>query len=92
MAVADPADRQWLIARVGYFAGEVLVQQYGGCWYVNEVVGSRYFAHYVVGKFVGIDNATMMVDPFELAQVYVDTPAPRALIPLLAEVRAAVEA
>lgn len=91
MAVADEADRSWLTARIAYFVGEVLAQQYDGNWYVNDVPGSRLFARYVVGRFTKADNAAMMVDPFELAQAYVAAPVPRALAPLLAEVRASLE-
>ena len=91
MAVADEADRTWLTARIAYFAGEVFAQQYGGCWHVNDVPGSRLHARYVVWKFANTGKAAMMVDPFELAQAYVAAPAPRSLAPLLAEVRAALE-
>ncbi|PMQ16906.1 hypothetical protein [Janthinobacterium sp. AD80] len=51
MAVADEADRTWLTARIAYFVGEVFVQQYDGCWYVNDAPGSPLHARYVVGKF-----------------------------------------
>ena len=48
MVVADEQDRAWLLTRMGYFIGEYFVQKHGGCWYVNEVQGSRYFGRYVV--------------------------------------------
>ena len=42
-------DRAWILTRVGYFVGELLVQKYGGCWYLNETPDTRYFLRYVVG-------------------------------------------
>ncbi len=88
MAVADAQDRSWLIMRMGYFIGEVFVQKYGGCWYVNDIPGSRYFARYVVGKFSKLGNAASMLDPFQVAQVYADSPVPRGLEKLISEVDA----
>lgn len=86
MAVADDRDRVWLLTRMGYFIGEYFAQKYGGCWYVNEISGSRYFGRYVVGQFVSLGNAALMLDPFEVAQVYIDSPIPRQLDSLLKEV------
>lgn len=88
MAIADQADRIWLLTRVGYFFGEYFVQKYAGCWYVNELQGSRYFGRYVVGKFMKTNNLATMIDPFELAQVYVDSSTPRKFTALLSEVEA----
>ena len=86
MEVDEEQDRMWLLTRMGYFIGEYFVQKYGGCWYVNDVEGSRYFARFVVGQFARIDKQSLMVDPFEVAQVYVDARAPRDLDVLLSEV------
>ena len=86
MAVNGEQDRIWLLMRLGYFIGEYFVQQYGGCWYLNELAGSRYFGRYVVGRFSRLGDAAAMIDPFLVAQVYVDTPVPRQLEKLLAEV------
>jgi hypothetical protein len=86
LPVADDQDRAWLLTRMGYFIGEYFVQQYRGCWYVNEIPDSRYFGRYVVGRFFSLNNATLMLDPFEVAQVCVDSPIPRQLNMLLKDV------
>lgn len=91
MAVADEADRTWLTARIAYFLGEVFVQQYDGCWYVNDAPGSPLHARYVVGKFAKPAQAAMPVDPFGLAQAYVAAPVPRGLATLLADMHAKLE-
>jgi hypothetical protein len=88
MAVTNDEDRGWLLTRMGYFIGEYFVQKYGGCWFVNEIQGSRYFGRYVVGRFARLNDSIPMLDPFLVAQTYVDTPIPRHLEKLLAEVDA----
>lgn len=84
--VASEDDRTWLSAHMGYFIGEYFVQKYSGCWLVNDISGSRYFARFVVGKFNIPSQRALMLDPFEIATAYVSEPAPRALGKLLAEV------
>jgi hypothetical protein len=86
MTVDDEQDRIWLLTRMGYFIGEYFAQKYGGCWYVNDIAGSRYFARFVVGQFARLGKPGVMLDPFEVAQAYVDTKAPRQLDMLLSEV------
>ena len=86
MEVCDDEDRIWLLARVGFFLGEYFAQRHDGCWYVNEIPGSRYFAQYVVGQFSRLGHPHAMIDPFQASQVYVDTPVPRDLKKLIAEV------
>jgi hypothetical protein len=86
MVVKDEEDRMWLLIRMGYFIGEYFAQQYGGCWYVNDLPGSRYFSRYVVGKFSKWNHPTLMIDPFEVSKIYVETPVPRRLENLLKEV------
>jgi hypothetical protein len=90
LAPADEGDRTWLLTRVAYFVGEFFVQKHGGCWYVNDVKGSKYFARYVVGRFPRLPNSGTMLDPFEVAQAFVDSDRPRKLSELLDEVDAAV--
>lgn len=87
---ANEDDRTWLFTRVAYFVGEFFVQRHQGCWYVNDVKGSRFFARYVVGHFPSAQVKGTMVDPFEVAQAFVDTACPRKLSYFLAEVDAAV--
>lgn len=86
MVVNGEEDRIWLLTRVGYFVGEYFTQKYGGCWFVNDIEGTRYFCRYVVGRFSTLDNLNSMVDPFEVAQGYVDSGVPRQLDELLAEI------
>lgn len=83
MAVADDEDHDWLAARMGYFIGEYFVQQFAGCWTVNDIPESKYFARYVVGRFEGAKNLAMSIDPFEIAIHYVEAPMPRQLQSLL---------
>lgn len=90
MAVADRDDRNWLLARMAYFLGEYFAQKYRGSWYVNEVYESRFFARYVVGQFEKISNQALMIDPFEIAQAYVDHVVPRKLEALILEVEAEI--
>jgi len=86
MAIADERDKLWLLTRVGYFVGEYFAQKYGGCWFVNDTQGSRYFGRYVVGRFTVLNNGALMLDPFQIAQVYVAEQMPRQLEKLLTEV------
>lgn len=88
MAIADEEDKVWLLTRLGYFIGEYFAQKYGGCWYVNEMQGSRYFGRYVVGKFSRLRNASLMLDSFQIAQAYIEEQMPRQLQKLLNEVDA----
>jgi hypothetical protein len=88
MVVANEQDRTWLLTRMGYFIGEYFVQKYGGCWYVSDIQGSRYFGRYVVGRFCRLNNPIPLLDPFLIAQAYVDAPVPRHLVKSLAEVEA----
>lgn len=90
LQVSDEQDRIWLLTRVAYFVGEYFAQKHGGCWYVNDIEGSKYFGRYVVGRFASFQKPTLMLDPFELAQAYVDTAPPRQLEDLLAEVDGAL--
>lgn len=88
MVVADDDDRHWLLTRMVYFIGEYFVQQFGGCWYVSDIPDSRYFGRYVVGQFRTATTPGGMVEPFELAVRYIDSPLPRQLEPLLASISA----
>jgi len=88
MAIADEQDKIWLLTRLGYFVGEYFAQKHSGCWYVNEIQGSRYFGRYVVGQFARLNNAALMLDPFEIARVYIEQPMPRQFEKLLTEVDA----
>lgn len=91
IAIVEADDRTWLLVRIGYFIGEYFAQKFGGFWHVNEIFESRYFGRYVVGKFSLGGNSASMIDPFEIAQVFVDSPAPRKLTALLSEVETEIE-
>jgi len=86
MLIGGGEERTWLLLRMGQFIGEYFVQKYDGCWYVNDIVGSRYFARYVVGQFAALGNKMPMLDPFLIAQGFVDAPVPRNLEALLREI------
>lgn len=81
--IVDPSDRIWILTRLGYFVGEYFVQRFGGYWFLNEVVDSRYFGCYVVGRFAGVSNVNAMVDPFTVANACVAEPPGRSLSTLL---------
>lgn len=85
----DDDDRIWFLTRIGYFIGEYLCQKLQGGWYVEDEAGSMYFARYVVGRFASA-TTLRVVEPFELAQSYVDAAPPRNLVRLLAELTAPV--
>lgn len=78
-AVVSEENRVWLITRMGYYIGEYLVCLYDGLWLVDKDPSSPTFAKYVVGDFSFDGVISRLVDPFEMAQCYVDTPAPRFL-------------
>ena len=79
-------ERSWIVTRIGYLIGEWLVQRLGGCWFVNDVPDSLYFAHYVVGQFTRIRNQNAMVDPMAVADAYVSEPPGRSLVATLCEI------
>ncbi len=62
-----PEESTWLLTRLGYLVGELLVMKYSGAWLFNEMEGSRYYGRYVVGQFAALDNGAVQVDPFEVA-------------------------
>ena len=81
-----PEDRAWILTRIAYFVGEWFVQKHGGCWYLNETPDTRYFLRYVVGKFTRVPNKNAMLDPFSIAETFVDSLCPSSLATLLADV------
>ncbi|AHL32071.1 hypothetical protein CD58_03810 [Pseudomonas brassicacearum] len=78
-AVISEENRVWLITRMGYYIGEYLVCLYDGLWLIDKDPSSPTFAKYVVGDFSFDGVIAKVVDPFEMAQCYVDTPVPRFL-------------
>ena len=90
LQTVDPDDRAWIVARMGYFIGEVFVAMHGGHWSVCEAADGRFFARYVVGQFATFPNRNAMIDPFSVAAEYVDEPVGRSLGLALREVEAAL--
>jgi len=88
--VIETEDREWIMARLGYFIGEVLVQRFGGGWFLSDTPYSRFFLRYVVGKFEGGVNRRAMIDPFLVADTYLAEPPGRSLPSFLKEVEAEV--
>lgn len=72
-------DRVWFVTRIGYYIGEYLISLFGGYWLLDEDQSSPSFARYVVGDFSKPGVKTKIVDPFEIAQRYATTSAPRFL-------------
>ena len=55
-------------------------------WFLNEIPDSRYFLRYVVGRFAGAPNPAAMVDPFQVADVYLSRPPGRSLSAIVSQV------
>lgn len=72
-------NRVWFVTRIGYYIGEYLISLFSGYWLLDEDLSSPSFARYVVGDFSKPGVKTKIVDPFEIAQRYATTPAPRFL-------------
>lgn len=86
LQTVEEQDFGWIVTRVGYLIGEILNSRLGGCWFVNEIPKSKYFARYVVGKFSSVSIDNTMVDPFEAAAGYLRIPPPRDLVGFIAEI------
>lgn len=84
--VIGPDDWSWAVSRIGYFAGEVLVQRFSGCWLVCDAPSSRYFGRYVVGQFRRVPNPAAIADPIEIAAVCLSQPPGRSLAGILESV------
>jgi hypothetical protein len=84
--LVEPEHRVWILTRLGYLVGEVLVQRLSGCWLLNDIPDSRYFLRYVVGQFATIRNPNAMVDPFAVADAFIGQPLGRDLTAMVAEV------
>ncbi len=89
--VIGPDDWAWAVARVGYFAGEALVQRFGGCWLVCDAPNSRFFGRYVVGRFHRVRNPAAIADPIEIAAECLSQPPGRSLARILETVGAELQ-
>jgi hypothetical protein len=83
-----PDDRVWILTRIGYFVGEILIVGHRGVWMLDEDPGSRTYLRYAIG-FPGVRPGTT-IDPFAHAAAYIDRPAPRSLAQVVADVEAAL--
>ncbi|MGM0575837.1 MAG: hypothetical protein ACQEXJ_08930 [Myxococcota bacterium] len=79
-------DLVWVLPRLGYFVGEILVERYGGHWFLDEADHSRFYLHPVVGEFDAFDNPAARVAPMEVAAAWLEQTPPRSLAPLLDEI------
>jgi hypothetical protein len=84
--VITAEDRVWILTRLGYLVGELLVQRLSGSWFLNEIPDSRFFLRYVVGRFADVPNPAAMVDPFHVADVYLSQEPGRSLSTIVKQV------
>jgi hypothetical protein len=85
-------DRVWILTRLGYLIGELLVRRFEGDWFLNDIPDSKYFLHYVVGRFQRIKNPDAMVAPFEVANHFLSQESGRDLALLVSEVERGLQA
>jgi len=76
--VVEPDDWAWAVSRLGYFAGEVLVQRFAGCWLVCDAPSSQFFGRYVVGQFRRVPNPAAIADPIQVAAACLSQPPGRS--------------
>jgi hypothetical protein len=63
----DDADRAWLLSRLLYFVGAMVLERHGGAWRVEDEPEGRFHGRYVIGGFPRLPpNA--VVDPTAAAQ------------------------
>ena len=77
--VVGDNDRPWITVRIAYSIGDWLIHNFGGCWHVNENTRSRFFGRYVVGQFTAMPDSEYCVDPFLIAEDYLQQSAGRNL-------------
>jgi hypothetical protein len=83
--------RPWAIVRLGYWIGEALAVKYEGSWFLNEIPDSRYFLHYVVGRFKKVPINAAMLAPMDVAHQFLLEPPGRSLSKLMMLVCAELE-
>ena len=84
----EPDDRVWLTVRVTYYVGALLIQRFGGCWFVEDDPASSFFGHYVVGRFESGASGAATTSPFHVAEMFLDEPAGRSLVELMQRLEA----
>jgi hypothetical protein len=90
--VITDEDRVWILARMAYFVGQVLIQRLGGEWLINEHPHSRFFLRYVIGRVPGVRSPNATVDPFAVASAFLAEPPGRSLRAIVAEAEREVQA
>jgi len=69
--------------QIGYFVGELLSQRFDAMWIICEDPKSKFFLRYVLGYFKHGVKKRLILDPIEVAGVYLETPPPRSLLAVL---------
>lgn len=83
----EQKDKEWLHLKLMYFIGQLLLDRYGGIWFLNENPESKSFLRYVVGYFEkGSVPKDLSVDPFSVAEDFIAQPPGRSLISSIKEV------
>jgi hypothetical protein len=83
----EDEDRIWILARIGYFIGEVFLSEMGGAWMVCDREDSPFYGHYVVGQFLGSEA---VIVPFAAADELVNSPPPRSLAAAIGQMKSAL--
>jgi hypothetical protein len=76
-------DWLWLQVQIGYFIGELLSQRFDAMWIICEDPESKFFLRYVLGYFKHGVKKGLILDPIEVAGVYLESPPPRSLLAVL---------
>lgn len=79
---------QWVKTMLGYFIGEVFVQQHAGCWYLETRPQSAHFCRIMVGGFEDGLPADAAIEPEQLALAFLSGPLPRELASLVEQTAA----
>lgn len=72
-------DWTWIVARIGYFIGEVLNERLNGRWFLNDLPDTPLFLRCVIGHFENAKENQARVDPFEAAVRFLKQPPKRYL-------------
>ena len=89
--VVTEDSRPWAVVRLGYWIGDAFAAKYEGSWFLNEIPGSRYFLHYVVGRFRTLRNEAAMLAPMDVAYEFLRQPPGRSLSELMRMLSAELE-
>ncbi len=82
-ASVSQKDHIWLMVRIGYLVGEVLVGWGQGVWMLDRTPDSATFGRYVIGAFSAPVAPDLSIDPMAVAISYLSMPPGRSLRILL---------